>query len=95
MRGLRAKGNFIDDWVVHEKEMNSRGFMGNFELRQIYEKVKRKALELDEEELGLSIEEMQSLFKSLFMMEEDDEIIMDKEKGMEEAYQRIRERLKM
>lgn len=49
MRGLRAKGNFIDDWLVHEKEMNSRGFMGEFELRQEYEEAKRKILELEED----------------------------------------------
>lgn len=65
--------------------------MRDFELRQ---EVKRKALELDEEELELNVEEMQSLFKSLFMMEEDDKIVMDKEKEMEEAYQKIRERLR-
>lgn len=45
--------------------------------------------------MGLSAEEMQSLFKSLFIMEEDDKIITDKEKEMEEAYQKIRKRLKM
>lgn len=46
MRGLRAKGNFIDDWLVHEKEMNS---IGEFELRQEYEEAKRKILELEED----------------------------------------------
>ena len=45
-RGLRAEGNFIDDWVVHEKEMN----MGEFELRQKYKEVKRRALGWEEED---------------------------------------------
>ena len=90
-RGLRAKGNFIDDWLVHEKEMNSRGFMGDFELREKFDKIKRKALGVDEE--GLSIEEMEDLLKSLCIIKED-EIMTDKEKEEEEVYQRVREILR-
>ena len=49
-RGLRAEGNFIDDWVVHEKEMNIMGFIGEFEFRQKYEEAKRRALGWEEED---------------------------------------------
>jgi hypothetical protein len=48
-RGLRAKCNFIDDWIEHEKEMNIRGFMGEFDVREKYEEAKRKALGLEED----------------------------------------------
>ena len=47
-RGLRAKCNFIDDWIGHEKEMNIRGFMGEFDVREKYEEAKRKALGLED-----------------------------------------------
>ena len=46
-RGLRAKCNFIDDWIGHEKEMNVMGFMSEFELREKYEEAKRKVLGLE------------------------------------------------
>jgi hypothetical protein len=48
-RGLRAKCNFIDDWIGYEKEMNIRGFMGEFDVREKYEEAKRKALGLEED----------------------------------------------
>ena len=89
MRGLRAKGNFIDDWVVHEKEMNSKGFMGNFELRQKYEEAKRKVLKLNEDiemknDKGEIIDTIEKLNKIA------EEYIVDKEtlrKAMEKVEQ--------
>lgn len=81
-RGLRAKGNFIEDWVGYEKEMNGMGFMGDFELRENYEKIKRRALGIDEE--GLSVEEMIELLKSLGVM--NGEMMTDKDREEEEIY---------
>lgn len=86
MRGLRAKGNFIDDWVVHEKEMNSRGFMGNFELRQKYEKAKRKVLQLDEDIEVKNDESVMDTIERLNKIAE--EYIVDKE-TLREAMKKI------
>lgn len=79
MRGLRTKGNFIDDWLAHEKEMNIRGFMGDFELRQEYEEAKRKLLGFDEDIEVKSDKEktMDSVYERLSKLVE--EYIADKE----------------
>lgn len=87
MRGLRAKGNFIDDWVVHEKEMNSRGFIGDFELRQKYEEAKRRVLKLDEDtEVENDEEKIMDTIERLNKIAE--EYIVDK-KTLREAMEKV------
>lgn len=86
MRGLRAKGNFIDDWVTHEKEMNNRGFMGDFELRQKYEEAKRKVLQLDE---GIEVKNDESVMDTIERLNKiAEEYIVDKE-TLREAMKKI------
>ena len=91
MRGLRAKGNFIDDWLVHEKEMNSRGFMGEFELRQEYEEAKRKILELEEDSEVKSDKEKEEMNAIERLNKIAEEYIVDKE-TLREAMRKINER---